>query len=242
MRPRPTLPSLSSRTLAIAAALLAAALSAGCGPALPEAEGPEIPSREEVFESYRRSGPASRAAVEAFFAYRDHVCSGERMHAWAAELPSERGCFGPGPMAELEALEKLRLASRGAPDEPVIVERMIADWRAVRGLVAATCGEPRRLPVEPTVGDIEDATEALRGLQRTADLAEEKPEELCEELKREFPAHVRRVGCPGDPESVGAKSGGLESVGAESEGANSGSPDWPLPPAPAAGPNAGQSL
>ncbi|MFO0590801.1 MAG: hypothetical protein U0441_24875 [Polyangiaceae bacterium] len=184
-------------------------------------EGPEIPSRQEVFESERLASPAQRASVEALMAYRDRVCATIPVDSIPKAAQALRGCMGPRPLNEIELLEGLRASSRGAPDEPLILERLVADWGEVARSALIECSR-FSVPVSPTVRDVEQRLAEVRALETMIERSRNEPARLCDELTQDFPKHKRRVHCPGDPPPPAGGAG--SPLDEESE-----SPNWPLP-------------
>ena len=214
---RGILSSLAIRAAGVSAAALATVLFGCAAPPLPP-EGPEIPSRKEVFESERQESPATLASVEALKAYRDRVCATIPVDSIQEGWHTIRGCSGPRPLNEIDLLEDLRAHSRGAPDEPLILERLVADWGEVAHVALIECAN-LQLPLSPKVRDVEQGLARVRALETTIHRSREEPERLCNELANDFPSHKRKVRCPGDP----PRPAGTPPKDGEPE-----SPDWPL--------------
>lgn len=208
------------------------ALPACAESSLPEPERPEIPSREEVFEWERLHRPATTAAVEALAAYHAKVCAPGASPRFTEQSPERRrGCFGQSPMQEIRLLEDLRKSDPRSPDQPQIIERMIADWQDVQDLAARECVSFRIGP-NPTVGEVEDSLGTVLALENMMERARTEPAKLCAELRSGYPSHARRVRCPGDPP--------LPTSPPATEPAELPGSDWPVsesaPPAPSRAP------
>src|SRR5690349_3699353 len=111
--PRSTAPRSPTPVRPILLSLAAVSVLSICGPGcfaeapIEPPQEPEIPSREEVFESNRRQEPASASQMAALSAYREKVCA-PRPEAARQEEPRRRGCIiRYDPMLEITALEKL---------------------------------------------------------------------------------------------------------------------------------------
>lgn len=190
---------------------------------------PEIPSREEVFESERLARPAASGAVDALRAYHARVCDPVLNTDLAREEHPGRVCFGRGPVTEIELLGQLRATSRGTPDEPVILERLIEEWRALQWFNLCSCRDFSLKPA-PTVRDVEAGVADLQALQDRIERTRVEPDRLCAELRLNFPAYRRRVQCPGDPPRPDA------------EGPDTDPSGWPLPGKPPSDPSSEKGL
>jgi len=205
------LSSLLASSLLVSLSILACAEVRPTSP-----DTPEIPSREEVFESERLGRPATKGAVDALLAYHARVCEPLLNTVRAGEERPARECFGRGPVAELETLGQLLAVSRGTPDEPAILERMIVDLRALHSFNLISCRDFSLKPA-PTVRDVEAGVADLRALQDRIERSRAEPDRICAELRLHFPARPRRVQCPGDPPRPDA------------EGPDTDPSGWPLP-------------
>lgn len=162
-------------------------------PAVPDAE---VPSRQEVFESARRSRPASGAAIAAIMAYHEKVCAPRQGFSSAEEPKGRRGCRLIDPTDEVRMLERmLAVTPATSPDRPRIVERIIAVWVDVDRLVNRQCAN-FALPADAKVGDIEDAQRALFIGDTLRKRALAEPLRLCGELRAQHPSYRPRVACP----------------------------------------------
>ncbi len=207
-------------------------LSACAESSLPEPERPEIPSREEVFESERLHRPAPTAAVEALEAYQARVCAPGASPRFTEETPGRRrGCFGLGPAEEIRLLEELRKSDPRSADQPKIIERMIANWQDVQDLAALECVS-LRIGATPTVREVEDGLGAVYELKGRIERSRTEPAKLCAELLYAYPNYVKRVRCPGDP--------ALPTLPHATDLSEPSGSDWPIsesaPPAPSRSP------
>jgi hypothetical protein len=160
-----------------------------------EPQEPEIPSREEVFESERRQQVASEAKVSALKAYQDDVCKPPSDTGWVEET-RRRSCRFNSSFAEIEALKELHDSSIGSPDEPRILDRMISVWANIYHDVLREClqlGIKRSM----TVGQVEDAQSSLFKIQKLREKASTEPERLCDQLRTKFPDYRSNSACPG---------------------------------------------
>jgi len=190
---------------------------------------PEIPSREEVFESERLARPAARGAVDALRAYHARVCDPLREEDAAGVERRGRECFGKGPLTEIDLLGQLLVTARGTPDEPAILERLVVNWRAVHGYAVVSCRDFSIKPA-PTVRDVEAGVAEIQTLQGWIERSRVEPDRLCTELRLHFPARPRRVPCPGDPPRPDA------------EGPDTDPSGWPLPGQPPSDPSSVKGL
>jgi hypothetical protein len=205
--------------LFITAVSVSAIWGLGCfasAPVEPSGE-PEIPSREEVFESNRRQQPASAAQIAALTAYHQKACA-PRPGVKRAEERRGRGCRFHGSADEITALERLREASVGTADEPRILERLIALWAEAGNDARREC---EQFHVQPsmTVGELEDAQKTLFALEKLHEKATTEPPKLCDELQARFPEHVlREAACPGVTAPAPAPSAPAEPAAGDGAG------------------------
>lgn len=173
-------------------------LATGClSEAQWEAQEPEIPSRQEVFEQERRQRPATEAQLTALAAYRDEVCERRSAAEWVEETHG-RSCRFNNSFSEIQALETLRKASIGSSDEPRILDRMISIWAAVYTDTQRECFSIlSNVKISMTVGEVEDAQSNAFKLKKLREMALEQPEKLCLELARDYPDYQAKSTCPG---------------------------------------------
>lgn len=178
--------------------LLAASLSACAEPPTPQT--PDIPSREEVFETERLSKPAPRSSIAAVLAYHEKVCAPRQPLSPPEEPPRGRVCRFHSPLEELQSLERLRAATPAtAADLPAIIDRTIATWIQIQHLTTTQCTS-FTLPPSPTVADIEDAQKNLLVTDDFRRRAFTEPQKLCAELRTHHPSHRIKAPCPQPPD------------------------------------------